>query len=76
MVLVVMSKITDVSEINPILDLVKKTKRSFILFSEDLQTDPLSMMVYNNSKGNIQCCAVNVPWMGNVQKEMLKDIAV
>ena len=36
MVLVVASKITDVKEISPILDLVKKTKRSFVLFSEDL----------------------------------------
>lgn len=34
------------------------------------------MMVYNNSKDIIQCCAVNVPWMANVQKEMLLDIAV
>lgn len=36
MVLVVSNKITDVKEITSILDLVKKTKRSFILFSEDL----------------------------------------
>lgn len=75
-VLVVASKITDVKEITPILDLVKKTKRSFVLFSEDLQQDPMSMMVYNNSKDIIKCCAVNIPWMANIQKEILKDIAL
>lgn len=35
----------------------------------------MSTMVYNNLKGIINCCAVNVPWMANIQKEMLKDIA-
>ena len=33
-------------------------------------------MVYNNLKGILSCCAVNVPWMANIQKEILKDIAV
>lgn len=74
--LVASCKITQVQEINPILELAKKMKRSLVVFSEDLQKDPLSMMVYNNSKGIIQCCAVNIPWMGDVQKEYLKDIAV
>lgn len=76
LVLVVANKITDVKEITPILDLVKKTKRSFVLFSEDLQQEPMSMMVYNNSKDIIKCCAVNIPWMGNMQKELLTDIAI
>ena len=76
LVLVVPNKITDVKDISPILDLVKKTKRSLVVFSEDLQDEPLSMMVYNNSKEIIKCCAVNVPWLANMQKEMLTDIAI
>jgi chaperonin GroEL (HSP60 family) len=66
LVLVVDNKITDVKEISHILELVKKTKRSLIVFSEDLQPEPMSMMVYNNSKDIIKCFAVNFPWMGNV----------
>lgn len=46
-----------------------------MVFSEDLQQEPMSMMVYNNSKDIIKCAAVNIPWMGNMQKEMLADIA-
>lgn len=53
LVLVASCKITEVQEINPILELAKKMKRSLVVFSEDLQKDPLSMMVYNNSKGII-----------------------
>ena len=76
LVLVITNKITDVKEITHILDLVKKTKKSLVVFSEDLQEEPLSMMVYNNSKDIIKCCGINVPWMANMQKEMLTDIAV
>lgn len=65
LVLVVGSKIADVKEISDILDMVKATKRSLVVFSEDLQREPMSMMVYNNSKDIIKCCAVNFPWLGH-----------
>ena len=32
-------------------------------------------MIYNNSKGIIKSAAVNIPWMGGVEVELLKDIA-
>jgi len=54
--------VTEVSQIARILDLVKRTKRPFVLFSEDLQEEPMSTMIYNNQKDIIECCAVNVPW--------------
>ena len=68
--------ITEVSQIVPILDIVKKTSRPFVLFCEDLREEPMSTMIYNNEKNTVQCCAVNVPWAAGVQKESLKDIAV
>ncbi len=37
MVLVVSNKIKDVKDITHVLDLVKKTKRPLMIFSEDLQ---------------------------------------
>ena len=66
LILVVANKITEVSEIAPILDMVKRTNRSFLLFSEDLQEDPMSTMIYNNQKDILQSCAVNVPWAAGV----------
>jgi len=33
-------------------------------------------MLYNNSKDILNCCAINIPWLAGVQKEVLKDIAV
>ena len=39
---------------------------------------PLDLMpfLFNNKKGIVQSCAINIPWMNGVQKEMLKDVAV
>ena len=62
-------KITSVAQIAPILDMVKRTNRSFVLFSEDLQEEPMSTMIYNNQKGILKSCAVNVPWSAGIQKE-------
>lgn len=75
LVLVVADRITEVSELAPILELVKKLKRPLFLVSEDLQEEPMSTLIYNNEKDIIKCCAINVPWMADIQKEMLKDIA-
>ena len=74
----VADKISKVSEIVPIMDLVKQSpsNRPLLIFSEDLQEEPMSTMIYNNQKDIIQCCAVNVPWSAGIQKEILKDIAV
>ena len=41
-----------------------------------MQQEPLSTMIYNNSKDIIKCVAVNVPWLANIQKDIMKDIAV
>ena len=60
------------------MDIVKQSpsNRPLLIFSEDLQDEPMSTMIYNNQKDIIQSCAVNVPWSAGIQKEILKDIAV
>lgn len=32
-------------------------------------------MLYNNQKDILSCCAINIPWLAGLQKEVLKDIA-
>lgn len=51
LVLVVADKITQVSEVVPVLELCKRANRPLFLICEDLQPEPLSTMVYNNEKG-------------------------
>lgn len=66
LVLVVADKIKTVAEIVPILEIVKKTKRPLFLVSEDLQSDPLSTLIYNNQKEIVKSCAINLPWMNDI----------
>jgi len=75
LVLVVADRITEVSEIVPVMELVKESKRPLIIFCEDMQDGPLSTMVYNNRKDIVESVAVNVPFLAGVEKENLKDIA-
>ena len=71
LILVVSSPVTSVEQIVPVLELVKKTNRPFLLFCMDLQEEPMSTMIYNNQKGVMQTCAVNIPWSAGVEKETL-----
>ena len=75
LVLVVANKIKHVEQILPIMELVKKAKRPLVLFSQDLQAEPASTMVYNSMKGIVSCAAVNIPWAGGVERDSLEDIA-
>ena len=70
-----MTPITEVEEILPILEKVKKTNRGLIVFSPDCREEPLSTLVYNNRKDSIQCAAVNIPWANGAELEILRDIA-
>lgn len=74
--LVVNDIISEVKQVVPIMELVKKTKRPLLLFSLNLMPEPMSTMIYNNRKGIVETCAVNIPWLGDVHIEMLKDVAV
>ena len=74
--MIIGSKVTKAKDIAPILELVKKTGRSLLLFSTDLQMDPMSNMLYHAKKKLVTCCAVNIPWQAGEEIEMLKDIAI
>lgn len=57
------------------MEMAKKAKRPLVLFSSDLQEEPASTMIYNNSKGIVTSAAVNIPWTAGIEIDKLKDIA-
>ena len=57
------------------MELVKKAKKPLVVFSMDMQEEPLSTMVYNSKKNIVKCCAVNIPWAAGIELESLRDIA-
>lgn len=58
------------------MELVKPLKRPLLIFTEHLQSDPLGTLVYNIKRDQVEVCAVNIPWMGEVENEIFDDLSI
>jgi chaperonin GroEL len=59
------------------MELVKHLQRPLLIFSEHLQKDPLSTIIYNMKRDpDFKVCAVNIPWMGEVENEIFDDLSI
>ena len=76
LILIVHDAIKQNEDIVKVMDLSKNNKRSLLIFSMDLQEEPLSSMIYNSKKNVLGCCAVNVPYAVGYEEQSLEDIAV
>ena len=75
-ILICESKLSDVVELLPLLELVSKSGKPFLIIAEDVAGDALSLLVLNQLRGAFQSCAVKAPGFGDRRKAILKDIAV
>ncbi len=69
-------KISNLSELLPILQKVAKTGKPFMLIAEDIEGEALAALVVNKLRGMLNVCAVKAPGFGDRRKAMLEDIAI
>jgi len=75
LVLVHNKKISTVAALLPILELVAKSQRPFLLIAEDIDGEALSVLIVNKLRGGLKVAAIKAPGFCDNRKAMLQDIA-
>ena len=69
-------KITNVQDIVPILEKSAQGGKPLLIIAEDIDSQPLGVLVVNRLRGGLKIAAVKAPGFGDRRKAMLEDIAI
>jgi len=75
LVLVHEEKISSAFAMIPLLEKIAKSKRRLLIIAENIDSDPLNMLIFNRTRG-LDVVAVKAPGFGTNRTESLQDIAI
>ena len=75
-VLVCKDKIDNVVELIPILDLCAREGRRLLIICEDMETEPMNMLIMNKARGAINVSVIRLPGFGELKTELTDDLCI
>ncbi len=69
-------KVSNVQDIVPLLEKTAQSGKALLIISEDIDSQPLGVLVVNRLRGGLKIAAVKAPGFGDRRKAMLEDIAI
>ena len=76
LVLVTDHNINSVEQLMPVLSIVARENRPFVIFSESIEGQALAALILNTSRGSMKVAAVKAPKYGEERRSILKDLAM
>jgi len=69
-------KISSINNLIPILEETKKLGKPMLIIADTLETEVLSLLVFNKIKNILRVASIKCPGFGDRRKDLLDDIAI